>query len=256
MEKIFDDNLISIIIPTYNCEKYISLTLDSVLRQKVDKNLEIILIDDCSVDATIQLIDTYISKYKNIYLLKNTKNVGAGESRNNGIAFAKGRYIAFIDADDIWKEDKLQKQIALISKKNALLSYTAIEMIDGTGNLIKTKRKVKTEIDYKFLLKNTMIANSSVMIDRNLIPDFKMSSRRLSHDCSTWLKLLRNSCKAYGINEALVSYRVHSSSLSSNKLKSAKYIWDIQRQDEHIPIPFVLFNIACWSVNSILKYFF
>ena len=82
MEKIFDDNLISIIIPTYNCEKYISLTLDSVLRQKVDKNLEIILIDDCSVDATIQLIDTYISKYKNIYLLKNTKNVGAGESRN------------------------------------------------------------------------------------------------------------------------------------------------------------------------------
>ena len=236
MEKIFDNNLISIIIPTYNCEKYISLTLDSVLRQKVDKNLEIILIDDCSVDATIQLIDTYISKYKNIYLLKNTKNVGAGESRNNGIAFAKGRYIAFIDADDIWKEDKLQKQIALISKKNALLSYTAIEMIDGTGNLIKT--------------------NSSVMIDRNLIPDFKMSSRRLSHDYSTWLKLLRNGCKAYGINEALVSYRVHSSSLSSNKLKSAKYIWDIQRQDEHIPIPFVLFNIACWSVNSILKYFF
>lgn len=256
MEKIFDDNLISIIIPTYNCEKYISLTLDSVLRQKVDKNLEIILIDDCSVDATIQLIDTYISKYKNIYLLKNTKNVGAGESRNNGISFAKGRYIAFIDADDIWKEDKLQKQITLISKKNALLSYTAIEMIDGTGNLIKTKRKVKTEIDYKFLLKNTMIANSSVMIDRNLIPDFKMSSRRLSHDYSTWLKLLRNGCKAYGINEALVSYRVHSSSLSSNKLKSAKYIWDIQRQDEHIPIPFVLFNIACWSVNSILKYFF
>ena len=177
MEKIFDDNLISIIIPTYNCEKYISLTLDSVLSQKVDKNLEIILIDDCSVDTTIQLIDTYISKYKNIYLLKNTKNVGAGESRNNGIAFAKGRYIAFIDADDIWKEDKLQKQITLISKKNALLSYTAIEMIDSTGHLIKTKRKVKTEIDYKFLLKNTMIANSSVMISRCPLVDLATITR-------------------------------------------------------------------------------
>lgn len=256
MERVFENDLVSVIIPVYNCELFLSSTIDSVLAQDSEKKLEIIIVNDCSSDNSEKIIQKYIKKHSNIFYFKNNINLGAGESRNIGLSKAKGRFVAFVDADDLWKSDKIKKQLRLLQEKNAFFSYTAIEMIDKNGKKIKNKRKLKTEITYSFLLKNTMIANSSVLIDRNILGDFKMSTRRMSHDYSTWLRLLRNGSKAYGVDEALVSYRVHSSSLSSNKLKSAKYIWDIQKEDEGLSSIHILFNIACWSVNSILKYFF
>ncbi len=255
MEKHFQEDLLSVIIPAYNAESYLAESLDAVLAQDCREKMEIIIIDDCSTDATAQIAKQYAKAHPQIHYCRLPRNVGAGAARNKGLEIAGGRYIAFADSDDLWKKDKLGKQLALMREKQALLCYTAIEMIDKEGRLYKKKRSIPIYASYSMLLKNTLIANSTVVIDRRLAGDFRMSARRLSHDYSTWLALLRGGSIAYGIDEALVSYRVHDRSLSSNKLKSAKYIWDIQREDEKLPAPSVLWNILCWSLHSVRKYF-
>ncbi len=255
MKNIFEDKLVSIIIPIYNCENYIKYALDSVLMQTYKGKIEILVIDDASHDNSANIVMDYMKKYPNIFYYKNEKNIGVGASRNIVIKKARGRFIALLDADDIWRKDKLEKQIDFMCENKLAFSYTAIEMIDKYGKLFKKKRNIKTDVTYKFLLKNTMIANSSVIIDRYIINDFLMSERRLSPDYSTWLRLLRNNYIAKGINEAMLSYRVYSGSLSSNKLKSIKYIWDVQTQDEHLNPFYVAFNIIFWSFNSFKKYF-
>ena len=127
-------------------------------------------------------------------------------------------------------------------------------MIDEAGKLLKSKRNIKETCDYKYLLHNTIIATSSVVINRNILGDFRMPLRRGGQDYATWLMLLRRNIIAYGINDTLVRYRVSSNSLSSNKLKSIKQIYEIQVNDEHINMLNVLFNILCFSFNAIRKY--
>lgn len=122
----------------------------------------------------------------------------------------------------LWKPEKLEKQIALSNEKNAELVFTAIEMIDEKGNIIKAKRNVKEIIDYKFLLKNTMIATSSVLIDISKVGKFEMPLIRSGQDYATWLMLMRNGRRAYGINDALTQYRRTEGSLSSKKTKNWK----------------------------------
>jgi len=134
-------------------------------------------------------------------------------------------------------------------------SFTAIEMINEDGKQIKKKRKIKSKVDYKFLLKNTIIPTSSVVIDRNIIGDFQMPLIRSGQDYATWLELLKTGRVAYGINESLVKYRVRSNSLSSGKLKSLKQVWTIQTQREKIPKLFAAFNVFCFGVNAFKKYY-
>ena len=130
-------------------------------------------------------------------------------------------------------------------------------MIDADGKVVKKKRKVKEQITYKFLLKNTMIATSTVIIDRKKLGDFRMPLRRGGQDYATWLMLLRGGAIAYGINEALEQYRVgNKNSLAGKKSKSIKQIWEIQTQQEHISKTRTVFNIICFVLNAIKKYFF
>ena len=128
-------------------------------------------------------------------------------------------------------------------------------MIDQKGKTIKSKRKLKETCDYGYLLHNTIIATSSVIIDRTVLGDFRMPLRRGGQDYATWLSLLRNGTVAYGINEGLVKYRVGSNSLSSNKFKSIKQVWEIQTQDEHINKIFAAFHVGCFAFNAAKKYF-
>ena len=254
MKQTFDNELISVIIPIYNSKTYLKQTLDSVLNQNYEGDFNIIIVDDASTDKPEDVINLYKDNAGVIYI-RLEKNVGAGEARNVGLNFSDARFVAFLDSDDLWKKDKLKKQMLLMKEKNAILSYTAIDMIDSDGKIIKPKRKVPQKASYKTILKNTLIANSSVIVDRALAGDFLISTRRMSQDYSTWLRLLRNGALAYGIDEALVSYRVHNASLSFDKRSSLKYIWDIQREDEKLPAPIVFFNLICWSFNSFIKHF-
>lgn len=250
----FCNETVSVIIPVYNAQNYIKQAIESVLKQTYT-NIEIIIIDDCSTDNSASLIDSYKQIYSNVkyYLLE--KNRGAGYARNKAIELATGRFIAFLDSDDIWYEDKIKKQIEFMKKVKCPFCYTAIEMIDNEGNLLKKKRNIREFCDYNYLLKNTIIATSTVVIDRKYFSDFKMSLRRGGQDYSTWLRLLRNGCIAMGLNESLVSYRISRGSLSSNKLKSIKQIWDIQTKDEGINELNVILNILFFLYNAFMKYF-
>lgn len=250
------DGLVSVITPVYNAENVIRATLESIFAQTYP-NIEIVLVDDCSTDNSQAVIEGYIKDHPEIIYYRQSKNQGAGAVRNKALELARGQYIAFLDADDLWYPEKTERQIKLLKDKNGAFSYTAIEMIDDNGKIVKKKRKVKDKVTYKFLLKNTMIATSTVLIDRKIKGDFRMPLRRGGQDYATWLMLLRDGTVAYGINEALEQYRVgNKNSLAGKKGKSIKQVWEIQTQQEHIGKFKTSLNICFFIFNALKKYLF
>ena len=254
MERIYVEGLVSVIMPIYNAEKSLAETLNSIFSQDY-RNIEIILVDDCSKDNSAKMIDDYQKGHPEIVYYLQEKNMGAGAARNKALELSKGQYVAFLDSDDIWKPNKISRQIELMKVKNSPFSYTAIEMMDDKSETIKGKRNIRETCDYKYLLHNTIIATSSVVIDRTVLGDFRMPLRRGGQDYATWLMLLRDGVVACGINEALVRYRVASGSLSSNKFKSIKQVWEIQTQDEKINKFIAAFHVMCFCFNAFKKYF-
>lgn len=254
MERQYVEGRVSVITPVYNAERYIEKTLNSVFSQSF-KDIEVVLVDDCSKDCSAEIIQKYKANGNNIIYYLQVKNMGAGAARNKALELSSGRYVAFLDSDDLWMPNKIEAQMKLMIKTGTPFSYTAIEMIDEDGKQIKPKRNIKETCDYRYLLHNTIIATSSVIIDRKQLGDFRMPLRRGGQDYATWLMLLRNGVVAEGINKALVQYRVSSNSLSSNKFKSIKQIWEIQTQDENICSIVVMKNICLFCVNAAKKYF-
>lgn len=256
MEKVFVPGLVSVITPVYNAGSVIGATLESIFKQTYS-DIEIVLVDDCSSDNSEEVIKGYMETHPNIVYFKQPTNQGAGAARNKALELARGQYVAFLDADDLWYPEKTEKQINLLKEKDGAFSYTAIEMIDVDGNVVKKKRKVKEQIKYKFLLHNTMIATSTVIVDRTKLGDFRMPLRRGGQDYATWLMLLRDGTVAYGINEALEQYRVgNKNSLAGKKGKSIKQVWEIQTQQEHICKFKAMINVCFFVFNALKKYLF
>lgn len=253
MTRTYVKDLVSVIMPIYNTEKFLEEALNSIFEQSY-KNIEIVLVDDCSKDRSADIISALMKTHPEIVYHIQEKNMGAGVARNKSLELAKGQYVAFLDSDDAWKKDKIERQLSLMKKKKSPFSYTAIEIMDCKSHTIKGKRNIAEICDYKYLLHNTIIATSSVVVDRSALGDFRMSLRRGGQDYATWLSLLRSGTVACGINESLVRYRVTSGSLSSNKFKSIRQVWEIQTQNENIPKLNVVFNIICFSLNALKKY--
>lgn len=251
---LYNNEIVSVITPVYNVASVIESTLDSMLMQNY-KNLEIVLVDDCSKDNSAEIIAKYIAKYPNIVYHKQEKNGGAAVARNTALKLAKGRYVAFLDSDDLWCEGKLEKQLAFMKEKDAAICCTAMDCIDEDGNSLNSVRQVRERITYKFLLKNTMIATSTVVIDRNKTGDFQMPLRRGGQDYATWLMLMRKGTVCWGLNEVLSHYRVMSNSLSSNKWKSIKQVWQIQTNDEGIHKFSAGINVCFFIANALVKHF-
>ena len=254
MNNRYVEDKVSVITPIYNAEKYLRSTLESVFYQTY-KNIEIVLVDDCSTDNSKSIIEELMDIHSEIIYYCQPKNMGAGAARNKALELATGQYVAFLDSDDLWLPKKTEKQIQLMKEKNSPFSYAAIEMMDEDSKTIKEKRNIRESCDYNYLLHNTIIATSSVIIDRSVLGDFRMPLRRGGQDYATWLKLLRNGTVACGFNEALVRYRVSSNSLSSNKFKSIRQVWEIQTQDEHISPISVFLNIIAFTLNALKKYY-
>lgn len=251
---LFDDELVSVIIPTYNSDKFIKDTLDSVLSQTYPC-IEIIIVDDCSSDSTEKIVGEYLQKHTNIKYERLIHNSGAAVARNRGLELAGGRFIAFLDSDDLWYPNKLEKQLKLMKRDNVPICFTAIEMIDENGRLIKGKRHIKERVDYKVLLKNTMIATSTVVIDRKFTGEFKMPLRRSGQDYATWLCLTRNGHVAHGINTTLVKYRKRKNTLSSKKIQNIKKVYQIQTLNEGIDTFNAVYNSLWYALNAFKKYF-
>lgn len=247
-----DNALVSIVTPVYKAEKYIKETIQSVLNQTYE-NFELILIDDCSPDNSAIVIKDIAKKDSRIKYVKLEKNSGAAVARNKGIELAQGRYIAFIDSDDKWYPEKLDKQINFMEDNKVAFTYTKFEMINDDGSLKNEAAKLPEKLNYKGLLKNTAIACSTVVIDRKLIGDFNMPLVRKGQDTATWLKILRNYEYAYLVNQTLNQYRLVEGSLSSNKIQAIQRTWNTYRNIEQLSLISALYYLSHSLVNAFLR---
>lgn len=248
-----NNSLVSIIIPVYNAQNHILETLNSIKEQTYNE-YEIILVDDCSTDDSIEIIRNF--KSDKLYLYRLNKNSGAAVARNYGINKAKGEYIAFIDSDDTWHTSKLEKQIEFMKNNDYIFTYTSINIIDANGNILKKSRKIIKKVKYKTILRNTVIATSTVVINRKKIGNFNMPLIRSGQDYATWLILLRSNATAYGIDEPLTNYRKLDSSLSSSKISNFKKVYLIQTKYEGISKHKAMINVMFYIINAIKKHYF
>lgn len=247
-----EDKLVSIVTPVYNAERFIKKTMESVLNQTYE-NLELILIDDCSQDKSEELIQKELIRDPRIKYVRLNENSGAAVARNKGIEMAQGRYIAFIDSDDVWKSDKLEKQLDFLMRNDYAFTYTAFETITDDGKLTKSEVTVPEKISYTGLLKNTAIACSTVLIDRKKTGDFRMPNVRKGQDTATWLQLLKEIPYAYGLNEVLSSYRKVPGSISSNKIQALKRTWNTYYRIEKLSFPKASYYFSCYVINALRK---
>ena len=252
MTEEFSNSIVSVIMPVYNAAKYLETSLLSIVNQSFN-NWEIVLVDDCSTDKSPEIIAKFQSQYPNIIYHRLEQNQGAAVARNTALNIAKGRFVAFLDSDDIWESQKLESQMAFMIETQAFASCTASDTIDNDGKLLGKIRNVIDVIDYKFLLHNTMVSTSTVMVDRNKAGKFQMPLLRSGQDYATWLMLMRNGNVFRGINQVLTHYRISKKSLSSNKLDSLRQIYQIQTQFENIGKISALINTGCFAFNALKK---
>lgn len=215
--------IVSIITPVYNSDAFIKDTINSVINQTY-QNWELLLIDDCSSDKSVTIINDYIKNNSNIKLIKNTINQGAAISRNKGIMEAQGDYIAFLDADDLWKPEKLERQLKHMQKQNCDVCFSSYELIDEKGNKLNKKVEALPVLSYKKLLKSNYVGNLTGVYNSKTIGKITSPNLRKRQDWLIWLKALKKSGKpAYGIQESLAYYRIRKGSMSSNKFDLLKY---------------------------------
>lgn len=235
MAKESKQPIVSIVVPVYNAVRFMDDTIQTVLNQTY-QNWELLLVDDCSSDDSVQIIKKYQKKDERIKLFKLSENSGAAIARNTGIDKAKGRYLAFLDADDLWVKNKLELQVAFMQEKNAAFSFTGYEFADENGKPNGKKVHVPQTITYKQALKNTTIWTSTVMLDTHILEKdtIHMPLIKRGQDTATWWKILKTIDFARGIDVNLAYYRRSSSSLSANKMKALKRTWLIYRKAEEM----------------------
>lgn len=244
---------ISIVTPVYNASRFLAETIESVQNQSF-RNWEYILVDDCSQDDSVAIIKGYQEKDKRIKLIQLEKNSGAAVARNTGLEEAQGRYIAFIDSDDRWAEDKLADQLTLMQTENYAFTYTNFALISEQGSIIKEKVKLPAKLDYYGLLKNTAIACSTVMIDRQVVGDFRMPLVRKGQDTATWLQIMRTTgVTAYGLEQVLNYYRQVEGSISSDKIGALKRTWNTYRNLEQLSLPKSIYYFCHYVLQAVLR---
>lgn len=243
--------LISIITPSYNSEKFIKETIESVLNQTY-KNWEMLIIDDCSSDSSPELIKEYCRKDERIKYLKNKKNSGPAISRNLGLDNSKGEYIAFLDSDDIWFKEKLQIQMEYIIKNKADVLHNNYYFCDENGNVIK-EIKNDYKLDYKKILKSNQIKTSFLIVKKEILKNIRFQNIK-HEDYAFFLDFLRIGRECFCIQKSLGKYRINSESLSSNKIKSAVWTWNIYKDYEKFNLIKASYYFINYALNGILKY--
>lgn len=237
-----DGPLVSIIMPAYNSEKHISEAIQSVQAQTL-QSWELCITDDCSTDSTPEIVSRIAAKDARIRYIRQKVNQGAAVARNTSLAAAKGRYIAYLDADDIWYPEKLERQVSFMESSGIGFSCSSYEVIDESGKPMGRTVSMPTESDAWGYLTNNYLQTVGIMADltkvnRNLL---EMPNMRRRQDAATWLQVLKAGHVCYGMTDVLCAYRRVSGSLSSNKVKAVKGTWYFYRRVAKLPLP-----QACW----------
>lgn len=244
------NELVSIVIPVYNAEKCISDTIASIRSQSYT-NWEIILVDDGSTDRSLEIMKNI--EGDNIIVLEG-KGGSAALARNIGIEAAKGRFIAFLDADDLWDPKKLEKQLGFMESNDAAFSFTGYEFADEYGVSVKKIVQVPKTITYKQALKNTTIFTSTVIFDMSkLTKDQIYMPNVKSEDTATWWRVLKSGITGYGLNEGLTLYRRSAGTLSSDKIEALRRIWNLYRNVEGLSVPYSAWCFCFWALRAVIR---
>lgn len=222
--------LVSVITPVFNGARFIRETLDSVCAQ-THADWELICVDDCSSDNSCEIVQSYADKDSRIRLIRLEVNSGAAVARNAAIEAARGRYIAFLDSDDIWLPYKLEVQLEYMQTNNVPFCYSAYARIDEHNKVICTVG-VPQQVSYQGMLKTSVIGCLTAVYDTQFFGKVAMPLTRKRQDFGLWLQLLKRIDFARGIPDVLALYRVSPGSMSANKLDAARYTWNIYRNVE------------------------
>lgn len=250
--------MISIIVPVYKAESYIAATIDTVAKQTFS-DWELILVDDQSPDRSCEVIEETVAALpeetkKNIRLIRKEKNEGAARARNTGLDAAKGRYIAFLDADDLWDPRKLELTFAHLQKCRAGFVFTSYYFGDENAVPTGKRTRVPATLTYEKALSRTVIFTSTVLIDTKIVgrklcrmPDIG------SEDTATWWQILKSGITAYGLDIPLAVYRRPAKSLSSNKGRAVKRIWYLYRKVAQLSPVSSAVHLLQWAVRATLR---
>jgi len=241
-----DDKIVSVIMPTYNCGEFIAESIRSVQAQSYE-NWELWITDDHSTDDTADVVAPFLedSRIHYVYLQENG---GPAKARNEALRLAQGDYIAFLDSDDIWCPDKLERQLAFMQEKKCFFSCTGYRKMDEAGHALGTVILPHSVAGYwkTFFLSNP-IGNSTVIYDRYHFGDRQVPLIRKRNDFALWLQILRDGDACYGLEDVLMDYRVRKQSVSSNKLGLAKYHWELYRHVEKRGVLISALGVLMWA---------
>lgn len=244
--------LVSIITPTYNCGKFIGETIESVLKQTY-QDWEMIIVDDCSTDNTKEVVERYLELDNRIkyYLLE--VNSGAAVARTKAMELATGKYIAFLDSDDLWAEGKLERQLSFMEMNGYSFTCTDYEQIDEIGNSLNRVIKTKTKTNYNGVLLSCPVGNSTVVYSVEKLGKFVVPNIRKRNDDALWLQILKNEKYIWGIPYVLTKYRIRQNSVSSNKFQLVKYHWYLYRKIENLNVFKSAFHVCYWCFLKVFK---
>lgn len=245
---------VSIITPAYNASRFLSDTIASVQAQTFT-DWEMIIVDDCSEDNTYELACSFAEKDKRVKVIRREKNGGVAAARNTALDAATGDFIAFLDSDDLWMPNKLEKQISFMEKHDYVLTYTMYQKFQaGTGQLGKII-KVPPKMTYKSIYRNTSIACLTVIVNRKKVGRFHMPLISHTEDNCTWQEILSRGYMAYGLNENLALYREGNISLTNNKIKAAKQQWNTYRDYYKFSVFKSAYYFTHYAYNAVKRHF-
>jgi teichuronic acid biosynthesis glycosyltransferase TuaG len=243
--------LVSIITPSWNVERLIGETILSVQAQTLG-DWELLIADDCSTDNTPAVIESYAAKDARVKLIRQPRNGGPALARQAAIEQAQGRFIAFLDSDDLWLPAKLERQVAFARQHRAALSFTAFRRINEDGSITGRLIAVPDSLTYDQLLKNTSIATLTALVDRDIAGNIAMKNEGYDDFC-LWLSILKPGHVAWGLNEDLARYRVRGVSVSSRRMRAAGWVWHIYRNVERLSLLKSAWCFAHWAGRAWLK---
>lgn len=230
------DGLVSVVMPAFNSSKYIRETIESVLGQTW-KNIELLVVDDASSDSTVDVVREMAASDPRVRLFVQSKNCGAAVARNIALQEATGQFIAFLDADDLWRNDKIARQVRFMNDNHAAFSFTAYGLIDADGRSLGKviDKDPLVQVGYRDMLKKkATLGCSTVMLDSTKVGRVQMPLIRTGQDYGLWLSLLKRGVDAKHLTDVLTSYRIVPGSISRNKFKKAKRQWEIYRKIEKL----------------------
>ncbi|WP_455967118.1 glycosyltransferase family 2 protein [Bacteroides fluxus] len=246
------EGLVSIIMPSYNASQFVTESINSVLLQTY-LNWELLVVDDCSKDDSVRIVQKFVDIDQRVRLFPLEKNVGAAAARNVAIGQAKGQYIAFLDSDDVWNEDKLEKQLAFMKQNSYAFVFSDYYVMEEDGRKTGNIVRVPISLTYHQYLRNTIIGCLTVMIDRKQTGDFRMPLIKSSHDMALWLLIMKRGFKAYGLKDVLAGYRLVSTSNTSKKWKAAKDVWKVYRKIERLSVLYAMYCFCGYVLHAVLK---